>query len=179
MDFFQKMRIRFAARLFGRLAHTEILWMKMPHSWNLGLTDKSIKKIVSKCKQLTDFNVKNTYLSDDAIRSMCRHLPSSLQKLCIANLCIRDEHIRNLVQTCPNLIELDLCLTEITFMAVPYITEKLSNSLVKLSLPQQVDDLQELIQLGNNYRPQLTPLTQKRKIHYLTFLFLVQLSSYF
>ena len=127
----------------------------MPHSWNLGLTEKSIKKIVSKCKTLTDFNVKNTYLSDDAIRSMCRHLPSSLQKLCIANLCVRDEHIRNLVQTCPNLIELDLCLTEITFMAVPYITEKLSNSLVKLSLPQQVDDLQELIQLGKNYRPQL------------------------
>jgi len=114
-----------------------------------GLTVKSIRRIVSKCQKLTDLNVQRTYLSDDAILSMCRHLPPKLQKLCIANLCIRDEHVRNLVKSCPNLTDLDLSLTDITYMAVPYITETLSNSLVKLSLPRQVDDLQELIHLAS------------------------------
>ena len=92
----------------------------------IGLTFKSIRRIVTKCPELVEINVKATHLAEYAISSMCRHLPPKLQKLCLSNLNVTNEHVRSLTLKCPNLSELDLSGTQITYSAVPYITENLS-----------------------------------------------------
>ena len=92
----------------------------------VGLTFKSIRRIVTKCPELVEINVKATHLAEYAISSMCRHLPPKLQKLCLSNLNVTNEHVRSLTLKCPNLSELDLSGTQITYSAVPYITENLS-----------------------------------------------------
>ena len=92
----------------------------------IGLTFKSIRRIVTKCPGLVEINVKATHLQEYAISSMCRHLPPKLQKLCLSNLNVTNEHVRSLTLKCPNLSELDLSGTQITYSAVPYITENLS-----------------------------------------------------
>lgn len=141
-----------------------------------GLTFKSIRRIVTKCPELVEINVKATHLAEYAISSMCRHLPPKLQKLCLSNLNVTNEHVRNLTLKCPNLSELDLSGTQITYSAVPYITENLSQSLVKLKLPSQVDDLQELIQLASmpklqylwyNLNPNRQPEKVKKRLAHL------------
>ena len=90
------------------------------------MTFKSIRRIVTKCPELVEINVKATHLAEYAISSMCRHLPPKLQKLCLSNLNVTNEHVRSLTLKCPNLSELDLSGTQITYSAVPYITENLS-----------------------------------------------------
>ena len=87
---------------------------------------KSIRRIVTKCPELVEISVQGTHLQEYAISSMCRHLPPKLQKLCLSNLNVTNEHVRNLTIKCPNLSELDLTGTQITYSAVPYITENLS-----------------------------------------------------
>jgi len=114
-----------------------------------GLTPKSIKRIVTKCTGLTELNVQRTHLDRDSISSLCRYLPKSLEKLNLSFLPVKDEQVQKLVTRCNNLSELDLSGTQITYDAVPYIIENISHSLVKLSLPNQVDDLQELIELAS------------------------------
>ena len=93
------------------------------------MTFKSIRRIVTKCPELVEINVKATHLAEYAISSMCRHLPPKLQKLCLSNLNVTNEHVRSLTLKCPNLSELDLSGTQITYSAVPYITENLSQRL--------------------------------------------------
>ena len=71
-----------------------------------------------------------------------------VEKLSLENIQINNEDIQKLTKRCNRLTEIDLsnctCISNVT---VTRIIENLSNTLVKLSLPYQIDDFYTLIEL--------------------------------
>ena len=110
-------------------------------------TRKSIEIITSTFDQLTELNLGQTKLSRESIVYLCSNLTENLEKLSLENIKLIDEDIKTLLPRCCKLTELDLNYTSITNQTVPIIIENLSKTLVKLSLPYEIDDLSKLMEL--------------------------------
>ena len=110
-------------------------------------TKKSIEIITSTFDQLTELNLGQTKLSRESIVYLCSNLTENLEKLSLENIKLIDEDIKTLLPRCCKLTELDLNYTSITNQTVPIIIENLSKTLVKLSLPYEIDDLSKLMEL--------------------------------
>ena len=108
---------------------------------NCSLDLKSIEIITSKFDQLTELNLGQTKLKRETIVYLCNNLSENLEKLSLENIKVTDEDIRTLLPRCCKLNEVDLNYTSITNRTVPIIIENLSKTLVKLSLPYEIDDL--------------------------------------
>ena len=114
---------------------------------NYSLDLKSIEIITSKFDQLTELNLGQTKLKRETIVYLCNNLSENLEKLSLENIKVTDEDIRTLLPRCCKLNEVDLNYTSITNRTVPIIIENLSKTLVKLSLPYEIDDLSKLMEL--------------------------------
>ena len=124
------------------------LTLKVLHLFDCnGLDLISIKIITSTFDQLTELNLGQTKLSRESIVYLCSNLTENLEKLSLENIKVINEDIRTLLPRCCKLSELDLNYTSITNQTVPIIIENLSKTLVKLSLPYEIDDLSKLMEL--------------------------------
>ena len=112
-----------------------------------GLSFKSIW-IITSLDKLSELNLGQTKLCRESITYLCNNLTPNLEKICLDSVQVNDDDIQKLTKRCNKLIELDLSnCKEITNISVTRIIENLSNSLVKLSLPYQIDDFYTLIEL--------------------------------
>jgi F-box and leucine-rich repeat protein 1 (S-phase kinase-associated protein 2) len=75
-----------------------------------GVTQSCIKNILTGCRKLSAFNIAWTDLSVTALNTLCTELPSSIQRINISGCrkTLNDNHVRQLVTACPELVELDL-----------------------------------------------------------------------
>jgi hypothetical protein len=116
-----------------------------------------IKKLFTKCSQLTELNmyrgfgsfprIANNSLLDTHICSLVDNLTPNILKLNFASqLGIQDEHVNRLVRRCNNITELDLSRTSITNDSIESIVKNL-NSLEKLNLKSTKIDFSTILQL--------------------------------
>ena len=102
---------------------------------NYSLDLKSIEIITSKFDQLTELNLGQR--GSLPLVYLCNNLTENLENLGLENI----KDFRTLLPRCCKLNEVDLNYTSITNRTVPIIIENLSKTLVKLSLPYEIDDL--------------------------------------
>ena len=118
-----------------------------------------IQKLLTKCSQLTELNIRkgvgaslfgNSMLLDRHVCALIDNLTPNVLKLNLCSQkCVTDEHVNTLVRRCKKITELDLSFTEITNDSVDSIIEHL-NSLEKLSVvtyPNTKIDFSTLLQL--------------------------------
>jgi len=144
-----------------------------------GLVWSDVETIVVKCKKLIELNVGNCAISpshhwiDGAknkadIETVCDRLPQKMQKISLSNLEVNDNAVKNLVNRCQNLIELDLYgppNERLTGKAAECIIEGLSHSLVKLALPCIAEETKplELASMPNLKCLWMTGLSSRRR----------------
>ena len=75
-----------------------------------GLSDSGIGRIIQSCQNLTDLNLGWTNLSELAFDMICNLFSKKLRKLNLSGHrdTFSDEHVEELITTCPNLVELDI-----------------------------------------------------------------------
>ena len=124
----------------------------------LKLNTEDIQHILCSCKNLTEIDFSKSKLRTKSISALVNFVPSDLLKLNLSGLRINDRNLEKLVKRCKKIIELDLSSTLITLKGVISISDNLSNSLVNLSLPNEIGlclysspDLCEIIVLIPRY----------------------------
>lgn len=75
-----------------------------------GLKEKGLKRILQSCKKLVELNIGWTQLSTIAIENLSQQLSPTLRRLCLSGQrdSLTDSHIKALVESCPNLRDLDV-----------------------------------------------------------------------
>ena len=104
----------------------------------LKLNTEDIQHILCSCKNLTEIDFSKSKLRTKSISALVNFVPSDLLKLNLSGLRINDRNLEKLVKRCNKIIELDLSSTLITLKGVILISDNLSNSLVNLSLPNEI-----------------------------------------
>ena len=99
---------------------------------------KSVQTIVDNCRELSEISFYGTCLSSDSIDYICNNLSEKVISIDFSAESVTDDNITALVQRCNRLEHLNLCDTDVTYSGVIEIIETLSNSLINLSLPQEV-----------------------------------------
>ena len=105
-------------------------------TWNPQLQLESISDIVNHCSELTELNLSQRHLPEDALSYLANNLSPKILKLSLG-VCknLRDEHVETLVKRCNKITELDLrssyYLSNITLTNV---IENLKYALEKLDL---------------------------------------------
>lgn len=99
---------------------------------NLGLcrniTVDGLILMLNSLKHLKSLNVAWVNIDREAVVLLCKHLPSSLQRLNLSGckLTLLDSDIQNLVSSCPRLVELDASDGEsLTNLSIQYIADGL------------------------------------------------------
>jgi len=93
-----------------------------------GITTLGISRILSSCTRLLELNIGWTGLSCDAVQSVVRLVKPTLRRLCFSGNrdTLLDEHIETLLESCPNLRELDVSdSTKLTSCSLNMIVDKL------------------------------------------------------
>ncbi|XP_049762937.1 S-phase kinase-associated protein 2 [Schistocerca cancellata] len=89
-----------------------------------GVNERGITSIITGCSRLSSLNLAWTNLSKGALEMLCSKVPKSLQRLNISGCkkTMEDKNVEQLVNRCPDLVELDLSdcinLTDATLTAV-------------------------------------------------------------
>ena len=75
-----------------------------------GISRQGIVPLVENCQNLIELNVGWTDLSESAFDEICSKLSPTLKKLNVSGhrTSLADRHIREIVQRCPELVELDI-----------------------------------------------------------------------
>ncbi|KAJ9591618.1 hypothetical protein L9F63_001832, partial [Diploptera punctata] len=75
-----------------------------------GVTDDCIISILDGCKKILSLNLGWTNMSVDTLDVLCTDLPHSLQRINMSGCrkTLTDDHVEQLVASCPELVELDL-----------------------------------------------------------------------
>lgn len=115
-----------------------------------------ITKLITKCTELTELNLDFTQLKRYSIVILCSRLTTKIAKLSLQDLQITDFNLEKLLTRCNKIEELDLRGTCVSTEAVTYVTENLSNSLIKLAVPENFA-----------LRADLEPLKVMPKLKYL------------
>ena len=128
-------------------------------SYDLGLSFKDMKHIMSNCVNLTEVSFSNSRLSSQSTEALLKYLPPNILKLNLAGLTITDDNICKMVTKCRKIIELDLCGTRVTLKGVICIVNNLSTSLTNLWLPKQIGlcldqspNLPSILKLASNLK---------------------------
>ncbi|KDR21087.1 S-phase kinase-associated protein 2 isoform X2 [Zootermopsis nevadensis] len=90
-----------------------------------GITEACVSNILTGCRKLSALNVAWTDLSVAALNILCTKLPRSMQRINISGCrkTLTDNHLRQLVASCPDLVELDLSdCTTLTAESINIIT---------------------------------------------------------
>ena len=114
---------------------------------------KSVQTIVDNCRELIEISFYGTCLSSDSIDYICNNLSEKVISIDFSAESVTDDNITALVQRCNRLEHLNLCDTDVTYSGVIEIIETLSNSLINLSLPQEVG-----LELGLHEMPDMERL---------------------
>ena len=79
-----------------------------------GLTTLGISRILSSCTQLVELNLGWTCLSSPAVQAVCSLVQAPLRRLCLSGNrdTLLDSHVEILLDSCPNLRELDVSGTK-------------------------------------------------------------------
>ncbi|XP_023723002.1 S-phase kinase-associated protein 2 isoform X2 [Cryptotermes secundus] len=91
-----------------------------------GITQGCISNILTGCRKLSALNIAWTNLSLAALNTLCTELPRSLQRINISGCrkTLTDNHVRQLVTACPELVELDLSdCTSLTSETISIVTK--------------------------------------------------------
>ena len=115
-----------------------------------------ITELLISCTELTELNLDFTRLKINSITILCSRLTTKIAKLSLQDLPITDFNLEELLTRCNKIEELDLRGTCVSTEAVTYVTENLSNSLMKLAVPENFA-----------LRADLEPLQVMPKLKYL------------
>lgn len=93
-----------------------------------GLTTLGISRILSSCTQLVELNLGWTCLSSPAVQAVCSLVQAPLRRLCLSGNrdTLLDSHVEILLDSCPNLRELDVSdSTKLTAVSLNLMVDKL------------------------------------------------------
>lgn len=93
-----------------------------------GLTIDGIIIMLECFKQIESLNVAWTNLDRESVYILCKHLPKSIEKLSLAGCktTLLDSDIESLVESCPNLVDLDLSDAQsLTNLSIKLIADNL------------------------------------------------------
>ena len=109
-----------------------------------GLTDGAFRDIVKNCDHLLELNLDfvgekdrgtSTYISYESVSFLSENLRPKIMKLSLLNQNnVGDEHVKTLLTRCNRITEFNICSSKITYIVATYVTQNLSNSLVKLGI---------------------------------------------
>ena len=117
-------------------------------SYCKGLDFNRIRRIFSACQELKEVSFEGIkHLCPDSVSFICNNLSTSIEKINLKNQKFDDNHLKNLVSRCKNIIELDLRQTLITEMSLDPIIENLSENLESLVWNGNPVDMMKLEQL--------------------------------
>jgi len=105
---------------------------------SIQLRSDSIHQIATNLPNLTELNLRNTWLSKRAVLSLANHLTAvNIEKLNLEMLKnVDDEIVRKLVSKCDKLNELNLKETSITSFSIKIIIQYLKTTIVRLDLSE-------------------------------------------
>ena len=104
-------------------------------TWNRQLQLESISDIVNHCSELTELNLSQRHLPEDALRYLANNLSPKILKLSLGGCQnLTDEHVETLVKRCNKITELALGHTHISNITLTNIIENLKYTLEKLDL---------------------------------------------
>jgi len=137
-----------------------------------GLCLEIIQCIVTKCVELSELNLdseyidydrvedddEEDYLSSESLSFLCQNITTKIRKLSLwRQPFVNDQHIKNLLTRCRSITELNICSKNVSDSVVPYLSENLSDSLVKLGLRrvsnEKLNDLRSMSKLKYLYLP--------------------------
>ena len=117
-------------------------------SYCKGLDFNRIRRIFSACQELKEVSFEGIeQLCPHSISFICNNLSTAIEKINLKNQKVDDNHLKNLVSRCKNIIELDLRQTLITEISLDPIIENLSESLESLVWNGNPVDMMKLAQL--------------------------------
>ena len=116
---------------------------------SIQLRSDSIQKIATNLPNLTELNLRNTWLSKRAVLSLVNHLTAvNIEKLNLEMLKnVDDEIVRKLVSKCDKLKELNLKETSITSFSIQIIIQYLKTTIVRLDLSENNIDKAKIVDL--------------------------------
>ena len=116
---------------------------------SIQLRSDSIQKIATNLPNLTELNLRNTWLSKRAVLSLVNHLTAvNIEKLNLEMLKnVDDEIVRKLVSKCHKLNELNLKETSITSFSIKIIIQYLKATIVRLDLSENNIDKANIVDL--------------------------------
>ena len=116
---------------------------------SIQLRSDSIQKIATNLPNLTELNLRNTWLSKRAVLTLANHLTAvNIEKLNLAMLKnVDDEIVRKLVSKCHKLNELNLKETSITSFSIQIIIQYLKTTIVRLDLSENNIDKAKIVEL--------------------------------
>ena len=116
---------------------------------SIQLRSDSIQKIATNLPNLTELNLRNTWLSKRAVLSLVNHLTAvNIEKLNLEMLKnVDDEIVRKLVSKCHKLNELNLKETSITSFSIQIIIQYLKTTIVRLDLSENNIDKAKIVDL--------------------------------
>ena len=116
---------------------------------SIQLRSDSIQKIATNLPNLTELNLRNTWLSKRAVLSLVNHLTAvNIEKLNLEMLKnVDDEIVRKLVSKCHKLNELNLKETSITSFSIKIIIQYLKATIVRLDLSENNIDKAKIVDL--------------------------------
>ena len=110
----------------------------------VGVNFESIKEIILVCDQLKEANFEYQLSLEEDLDFFVNNLTPKIEKLNISHINIQDKHMVQLLKRCKNITDLDLHACGLGFhkediqqRILKAITENLSQSLVKLRLPNR------------------------------------------
>jgi len=116
---------------------------------SMQLRSDSIHQIATNLPNLTELNLRNTWLSKRAVLSLANHLTAvNIEKLSLEMLKnVDDEIVRKLVSKCHKLNELNLKETSITSFSIKIIIQYLKATIVRLDLSENNIDKAKIVDL--------------------------------
>ena len=113
------------------------------------LRSDSIHQIATNLPNLTELNLRNTWLSKRAVLSLANHLTAvNIEKLNLEMLKnVDDEIVRKLVSKCDKLNELNLKETSITSVSIKIIIQYLKSTIIRLDLSESNIDKAKIVEL--------------------------------
>ena len=116
---------------------------------SIQLRSDSIQKIATNLPNLTELNLRNTWLSKRAVLSLANDLKAvNIEKLNLEMLeNVDDEIVRKLVSKCDKLKELNLKETSITSFSIQIIIQYLKTTIVRLDLSENNIDKAKIVDL--------------------------------
>ena len=108
------------------------------------LADGAFRDIVKNCDHLLELNLdfvgerdrgNSTNISSESVSFLSENLTPKIMKLSLLDQNnVGDEHVKTLLTRCNRITEFNICSFQITYIVATYVTQNLSNSLVKLGI---------------------------------------------